>query len=277
LLGYPDQARKRCQEALTAAQEMSHPFSQAFALHVVTLVHHLCRDVQAAKERAEALIVLSRKHGFVLREAAGILYQSWVLAEQGQEKDGIEGICQGMAAWEATGAEFGRCHHLAILAETYGKVGRAEEGLALLVKALAMVDKAGDRWYEAELYRLKGQLTLQSKVLSPKSQVEETLPGRVGIAHQNVSLAEAGTVGGAHPTVEAEAEHCFLKAIEVARRQQAKSLELRATMSLARLWQQQGRQKDAHQMLAEIYGWFTEGFDTADLKEAKALLNELEQ
>ncbi|MBI3303157.1 MAG: hypothetical protein HYZ72_13910 [Deltaproteobacteria bacterium] len=115
----------------------------------------------------------------------------------------------------------------------------------------------------------------KSKVPSPKSQVEETLPGRVGIAHQNVSLAEAGTVGGAHPTREAEAEGYFLKAIEIARKQQAKSLELRATVSLARLWQQQGETKQARQMLAEIYGWFTEGFDTKDLQEAKALLAEL--
>src|SRR5262249_19809556 len=132
-----------------------------------------------------------------------------------------------------------------------------------------------ERYYEAELYRLKGTLTLQSQVPSLKSQVGETLPGRVGIAHQNVSIAEAGTVGGAHPTTEAEAEGYFLKAIEIARRQQAKSLELRAAMSLSRLWRQQDEKKKAHEMLAEIYGWFTEGFDTKDLQEAKALLQEL--
>jgi len=109
----------------------------------------------------------------------------------------------------------------------------------------ALVDKTGERYYEAELYRLKGQLTLQSKVPGPKSKVEK------------------------------EAEECFLKAIEIARQQQAKSLELRAVMSLSRLWQQQGKKKQARQMLAEIYGWFTEGFDTKDLQEAKALLEEL--
>ena len=114
----------------------------------------------------------------------------------------------------------------------------------MLAEALAVVNSTGERVYEAELYRLKGQLTLQSKVSSPKSQIEE-------------------------------AEECFHKAIEIARQQQAKSLELRATTSLARLWQQRGKQKDAHQMLVEIYGWFTEGFDTADLQEAKALLAEL--
>jgi predicted ATPase len=144
----------------------------------------------------------------------------------------------------ATGAESSRTHFLALLAEVYGKVGQAEEGLTLLTEALALVDKTEERVSEAELYRIKGTLTLQSKVQGPKFKVEE-------------------------------AEECFLKAIEIARRQQAKSLELRAVMSLSRLWQHQGKKEEARRMLAEVYGWFTEGFDTADLKEAKALLEEL--
>ncbi len=152
---------------------------------------------------------------------------------------------QGLAAARATGVELGRPADLAQLAAACGKAGQTEEGLTVLAEALAVVDETGERVYEAELYRLKGELTLaQSSVQSLESRVKE-------------------------------AEACFLKAIEIARRQQAKSLELRATMSLARLWRQQGKQKDAHQMLAEIYGWFTEGFDTADLQEAKALLEEL--
>jgi predicted ATPase len=168
-----------------------------------------------------------------------------------------------------------RPYFLALLAEVYGQIGQAEEGLNVLAEALAAVDDTQERGYEAELYRRKGQLTLQSKIPSPKSQAGETFPGRVGIAHQNVGIAEAGTVGGAHPTGEAEAEECFSKAVEIARRQQAKSLELRAVMSLSRLWQHQGKKEEAHEMLAEIYGWFTEGFDTKDLQEAKALLQEL--
>jgi len=137
-------------------------------------------------------------------------------------------------------------YFLALLAEAYGKGGQAEEGLHVLAEALAHVDKTGERYYEAELYRLKGELTLQQlKVQGSKFKVEE------------------------------EVEECFLKAIEIARWQQAKSLELRAVMSLARLWQQQGKKDEARQMLAEVYGWFTEGFDTADLQEAKALLEEL--
>src|SRR5439155_15808593 len=155
------------------------------------------------------------------------------------------------------GAEVSQSYYLALLAEAYGKAGQAEDGLAALAEALTAVDKSGERFYEAELYRLKGELSLQSGVRSPESE----------------------TPNPQHPTPsttpEAEAEVCFLKAIEIAQRQQAKSLELRAVMSLSRLWQQQGKQEEARQMLADIYGWFTEGFDTKDLQEAKALLQEL--
>jgi predicted ATPase len=142
------------------------------------------------------------------------------------------------------------------LAEVYGQTERAEEGLNVLAEALARVDNTEEREYEAELYRLEGELTLQ----------------KLSVASNRLS---AGTVGGAHPTKEGEAEAYFLRAIEIARRQQAKSLELRAAMSLAQLWQQQGKKAKAHQLLAEIYGWFTEGFDTQDLREAKVLLAEL--
>jgi predicted ATPase len=150
-----------------------------------------------------------------------------------------------MTAWQEMGTEAGRSQWLALLAEAHGKRGQIEEGLAVLTEALAVVSKLGEHNYEAELYRLKGTLTLQSEVRGPKSEVER------------------------------EAEECFQKAIEIARQQSAKSLELRAVMSLSRLWQQQGKREEARQMLAEIYGWFTEGFDTADLQEAKTLLEEL--
>src|SRR5262249_41852975 len=134
--------------------------------------------------------------------------------------------------------------------------GQAEDGLAALAEALEVVDNSGERFYEAELYRLKGQLMLQSKVQGPRSKVENPQ--------------------SAIRNPQSEAEACFLKAIEIAQRQQAKSLELRAVMSLSRLWQQ-GKKKEAHEMLSEIYGWFTEGFDTQDLKNAKALLEELSE
>jgi predicted ATPase len=149
---------------------------------------------------------------------------------------------------------------LVLLAEAYGKVGQAEEGLSVLAEALAQVDKTEERYWEAELYRLKGQLTLlKVQVQGSKFQVTSS---------QSSTLSSRA---------EAEAEACFLKAIEVTRHQQAKSLELRATVSLVRLWQRQGKKEDAHQRLADIYGWFTEGFDTKDLQEAKALLDELSE
>jgi predicted ATPase len=213
------------------------------------------------------LIVLSREQGFSFWLAQGTLQRGSALVEQGHE-EGVAQMCRGLAAWRATGAEAYGTQFLATLAEGYGKVGQAEEGLAVLAEALAIVDKNGERYYEAELYRLKGTLTLQSKTslgqVSDKSQASQDISEVPNIQHLTPSTQ-----------AEAEAEACFQKAIEIARRQQAKSWELRATMSLARLWQQQGKQHAARNILSEIYDWFTEGFDTADLQEAKALLEEL--
>jgi predicted ATPase len=180
-----------------------------------------------------------------LRIAEGTILRGWALVEQGQGETGLTLMRQGLIACRAMATEALLPSHLARLAEAYGKVGQPEEGLTALAEALAMVDKRGQRLYEAELYQLKGKLRLQTQIQGGKAAIEE------------------------------EAEECFHKAIEIARKQQAKSLELRAVMSLSRLWQQQGKQKEAREMLAEIYGWFTEGFDTKDLQEAKALLEEL--
>jgi predicted ATPase len=259
LLGYPDQARKRSHEALALAQELSHPFSLAFALVWAARLHHFCREGQAVQERAEAAVALSTEQGFSLSLAHGTLLWGWALAEQGQGEEGIAQMRHGLAAFRATGAEGGRPYWLALLAEAYGKGGQVKEGLTALAEALDAVDRTEERMYEAELYRLKGQLTLQKfQVSGSKFQVENSLESSV-------------------QSLESEAEECFLKAIEIARKQQAKSLELRAVMSLSRLWQQQGKKAEARQMLAEIYGWFTEGFDTKDLQEAKALLEELKR
>jgi predicted ATPase len=176
---------------------------------------------------------------------------------QGQEERGIAEIRQGMASWQAIGAEQLWPSFFALLAEAYGKVGQAEEGLTVLAEALVRVNKTGERLSEAELYRLKGELTLQKfQVSSSTFQAPNTQP-----------LAPS-------THAEAEAEACFLKAIEIARQQQAKSLELRAAVSLVRLWQQRGKEENARQLLADLYSWFTEGFDTKDLQEARALLEE---
>jgi predicted ATPase len=257
LLGYPDQARTKVHEALTWAQELSHPHSLVFALTAAAIIHLLRREWQAAQEQAEALITLSNEQGFPYWLASGTFRRGKALAEQGQGEEGIAQMRQGLAAFLATGARVQLPNSLSLLAETYGKVGQAEEGLAVLAEALAMVNKTGECWWEAERYRLKGTLTLQKfQVPGSKFQVQESPRSEVR-------------------GPESEAEECFLKAIEIARKQQAKSLELRAVMSLARLWQQQGKTQEAHEMLFEIYSWFTEGFDTKDLQEAKALLDSL--
>jgi predicted ATPase len=152
-----------------------------------------------------------------------------------------------LTAYEATGAAIWRPYFLAVLAEGYRLVGAADEGLQVLATALAAVQETGERVWEAELHRLQGELVLQARSQPPA-------PG-----------------GGMSDTTEAEA--CFHQALAVAHRQQARTLELRAATSLARLWQQQGKRAEAHSLLAPIYGWFTEGFDTTDLQEAKALLD----
>jgi TOMM system kinase/cyclase fusion protein len=241
VLGYADQACQRIQEALTLAQELAHPFSLAYALTCAAIVHSFRREGQATHRRAEEVIELSREQGFPFWFTWGTILRGWAFAEHGQGAEGIAQMQQGLAAYQATGADVFRPSFLALLGEAYGKEGQAEAGLCVLIKALAVVNNTDERWWEAELYRLKGEL------LSPSSMENW-----------------------------AEAETCFRQAIDVARRQQAKSLELRAAMSLSRLWQQQGKRAEARQLLAPIYNWFTEGFETADLQEAKALLAELQ-
>jgi len=240
MLGYPDQARGSILEALNLAQELTHPFSLGFALTMAAVVHEFRREVQAVQERAEALMTLSTEQGFPYYLTFGTILRGWALNAQGEGAEGIAQMRQGLVAYLATGAELHRPYFLSLLAEAYGEVGQAEEGLTVLVEALAIVDNTGERNWEAELHRRKGELLL---------------------------MQQGQKVG--------EAEECFRQALDIARRQQAKSLELRAAMSLSRLWQQQGKQEEAHRLLTEIYGWFTEGFDTADLKEAKFLLEEL--
>jgi predicted ATPase len=173
LLGYPEQALKRIREALTLARTLSHPFSLAYASICAAWLHQFRREVQETQEQAEAGIALSTDQGFPLWLARGAMLRGWALIEQGQVEEGITQIQRGMAAYRATGADMWRPYCLVLLAGAHGKVGRAEEGLNLLVEALAVVDNSGERFYEAELYRLKGELSLQSrqvKISQDKSQ-----------------------------------------------------------------------------------------------------------
>jgi len=255
-LGYIDQALERSRDAMTLAEELSHSFSSACALVIAAIVHEFRREEQAAQEQAEAMIAFCTEQGIRFFLAFGAILEGWALAARGQRKEGVARMRQGLADLRAIGGEVWRPHFLALLAEAYAKVGQVEEGLSMLAEALTAVDRTGERFYEAELYRLKGELTLQQfEVRGSTFEVENPQ--------------------SAFPNPLLEAEECFLKAINVARKQQAKSLELRATVSLARLWQQQEKRIEARQMLTEIYGWFTEGFDTKDLQEAKSLLDAL--
>jgi predicted ATPase len=268
-LGYPDQALERIRAALTLAQQQSHPFSLAYALCFAAECHRLRREERITQEWADAAIQLSTEQGFPFWMAGAMIFKGWALAEQGIHDEGIGQILKGLDAWRATGAEVGHSSWLAQLAEVYGRVGRIKEGLAILTEALTITNKNEERWWEAELYRLKGALLLQSKVQDSKSRAQGQK------SHLRKLRLETKNPQAVICDLEVEAETAFRTALSIARRQQAKSLELRAAMSLARLWQRQRKYAEARQVLSEVYSWFTEGFDTADLQEARALLDEL--
>jgi predicted ATPase len=254
VLGYPDQAVTRVQEARLLAQRLAHPFSLAFALNCVTCVHQLRREAQDTQEQAQAAMTLSTEQGFPFWKAYAIVLQGWARLERGQA-EGLAQMQQGLSTWQAQGAEVGRTWSLALLAEAYGRVGQTEAGLTVLAEALAAVARMEERFGEAELYRLKGELLLRA---GPQPPASEVVP-----------------LDAPRPLPDTAAEACFHYAVAIARRQQAKMWELRAVRSLSRLWWQQGKRQAAYALLAPIYGWFTEGFDTADLQEAKALLDAL--
>ena len=239
-LGYPAQGLARSQASLTLAQQVAHPLSLSFALSSAAIFQQLRHEERATQAYADATIVLATEQGFPHWMAFGTILRGWALAYEGQAQEGMAQITQGLMTYRTTEAELARPYFLALLAETYGILGEPEAGVVVLTEALTLVDTTGERWYESEIYRLKGALLLQQ-----------------------------------HVDNQAEAETCFQQAIAVAQKQQAKSFELRAATSLARLWQQQGKRQEAHDLLAPVYGWFTEGFDTADLQEAKVLLEEL--
>jgi adenylate cyclase len=239
MLGYPDQALKRIQEALALAREADQTEVLRIVLYWAMWIHRMCGEEEAVKESFEAFFTLTTAHPFGYYRASTTAWRGEMLVKQGRVEEGIAQMRQALAAHRATGAKDNLAYRLAWVAEVFGKVGQAEEGLTLLAEALAHVERTGERLCEAEIHRLKGELLLTR------------------------SEAAAG------------AEACFRQAIAVARRQSARSWELRATMSLCRLWEKQGKREEARRMLAEIYGWFTEGFDTRDLREARALLEEL--
>jgi predicted ATPase len=238
-LGYPDQALTRIDEALNTAQALAHPFSLALAHDYAAMLFQFRREGARAQKAAETAVALCTERGFAYYLAWGTIMQGWALVRQGQREEGMAQMRRGLAAIGETGAELRRPYYLALLAEVCGAVGQFGDGLTMLAEARAAMRSTGECWTEAELHRLTGELLCRQSVVDTP-----------------------------------QAEVCFRKALDVARHQQAKSLELRAAMSLSRLWQRQGRRAEARDLLAPIYYWFTEGFDTADLQEARALLNE---
>jgi predicted ATPase len=236
-LGYPDRAALSCREGIALAHGISHAYSVAFAFTSSAMVHQWRRDVERTRHDAEAAMTLAAEHELAAWLTWATVLFGWAIAEQGQPDEGLARIREGIAGWRAGGARCLDPYFLALLAETHAKAGDVEDAQAALAEAFAITAETHEGLVEADLHRLKGDL-----------------------------LRDRG-----------EAEACFHQAMTVARRQKARSFELRAVMRLSRLYATQGKRAEARQMLADVYGWFTEGFDTGDLRDAAALLRELER
>ena len=237
-LGFADQALARSNAAIAQALTLAHPPSLAFSSMMGTRLLSLIGDTAVLGERVDQLVALATEQGFPFWRAQGTIYRGWVKVKNGDVTEGISLLRNGSAAYRATGAELWMPHHLGLMASACEIAGQVEEAVILLDEALHIVKRTGERWFEAELNRQKGQLLLRQ------------------------GYFEA-------------AEELYRKALSIAREQEAKLWELRAAMGLARLVRDQGRSAEARDLLGPVYGWFTEGFDTPDLKEAKALLEEL--
>ena len=241
LLGYPDAALADANHALKDAREIGQAATLMYALNNTAIFAHIhCGNYKAAKAELEELVVLANEKGAPYWKALATINKGLLLALDGNESDAIKTITSGMAAYQSTGATLYRPQHLSYLASAYAKVGQFEEAWRCISEAMTAVETTKENWYEAEVNRVAGEIAL--KLPEPDA---------------------------------AKAEAYFQRALRLARQQQAKSWELRAAMSLARLWRDQGKVQQARELLAPVYGWFTEGFDTRDLKEAKALLEEL--
>ncbi len=272
-LGYPEQAQREIDTAKALAQHLARPLSQARALSFAAAIAYFRREWAAVREAADALLALGAAHS-AFWQVVGALYQGAVVVAEEQTEARLAQFCQAAARYRAWG-QLMVPYLLSATAEAQVVLGHAADGVTVVDEALAVADETGEQWYDAELWRLKGELTLRRlKIKNVKLKMTGAKEkGQKKLSAVGSRLAVPNTQHLTPSTQEAEA--CFLKAIDMARRQQAKSLELRAVTSLSRLWQQQGKKDEARQMLAEVYGWFTEGFDTKDLQEAKALLEEL--
>jgi predicted ATPase len=239
-LGYPEAARTDAEHALEAAREIGHAGTLMYALSIAPLTHFLSGDYGPASTLAEKVVALADERGVLFWKALGMMNRGCVLAETGSPADAIQTITSGIAGWRSTGATVWMPLFLSYLAKAYGALDQFEEAWRCIDEALTAVETTKERWCEADIHRIAGELTLSS----PEPDA-------------------------------AKAEVYFERALTVAREQKAKSWELRAAVSMARLWHKQGKRQQACDLLTPVYGWFSEGFDTLDLKEAKALLHEL--
>jgi predicted ATPase len=239
-LGYPDQALRRSHQARRLAEELAHPHTLAYTFCHLAMLHQYRQDREETYRHAEAAMRVSREQGFPFWLGAGLIFQGWARTTRHQLAEQIPSMHEGMSMYRATDATMWVPYFLTLLAEAYGAVCQPEAGLRLLDEARTVMNSTQERFYEAEVHRVQGTLV----------------------------LAQAADQ---HTLVET----CFQHALDIAHRQQTRSWELRAAVSLSRLWQQHGKRDEARELLVSIYGWFTEGFDTADLQEAKALLEEL--
>lgn len=245
LLGFPEAAMQYSEKAIALAKQLSHPYSLTQAQACTSWLYQFLGETQTVLQLADAVITLAQEQSFPFWLGWGNILRGWAIAHLGEAQEGIAQICKGLTTFQSTGTQGWLPYFLALLSEAYGKLGQPEEALVVVAKALSEVKKTGECFWEAELYRIKGE-HLRVQLQQTKAQAQE-----------------------------AAVEECFLKSLDISRRQGAKSLELKATISLARLWQQQGKNEPARQILSQIYGSFSEGFKTKDLQEALALLAKL--
>jgi len=248
-LGYPDQARQRGAAALALTEGMASPFNRCNLLLFLALLHCFRREWPLAQQWVEEALSLATALGFPLLAALGTIVWGATRTAQDHAQEGLGHIRQGVTACHTLGTKQLHPWGLAMLAESYARLGQPEAGLTVLAETPALMATTGDVFYAAEIARLEGALRLQAGGQGPGM--------------------------GPDPSPSAAAERCFQHALAIARHRQARWWELRTAVSLARLWQQQGKRTEASALLAPLYGWFTEGFDTVDLQDAKALLEEL--
>jgi predicted ATPase len=241
-LGHPDQALDRSRKAVALARRLAHPFNIARSLAYEALLLLIRGDWAASAESAKEAIGLSRQYGFSYWLAMTTIYSGYAIFKQGQREEGLRILREGLAAESATGAEVGRPYFLSLLADALAQVGRLDEGGAVIDDSLALVNSTSELFAHSDICRVKGELLIAGRQEWPES-----------------------------------AEDYLRQAVESARIRQAKSIELRAVISLSRILQNQGRKEEARRMLSEICSWFTEGADTMDLRMARALLSDLER